>query len=92
MNKIIGIVVLGALVSGTVAVADSGKEPPGQRDTNWGETTRDAIGGGFDQGGHASDPSGDGQGPGTADEPRSGLANAGGKRGDLSNTMDALGF
>lgn len=42
---------------------------------NWGTLTMEAIRNGFDQGMHASDPSGDGHGPGTVDEPRAGLAN-----------------
>ena len=45
-------------------------------DCNWGKLTMESIvGKGFDQGRHASDPSGDGHGPGTLDEPRAGLAN-----------------
>lgn len=77
-----------AAALGTAAFANGhGKEPPGQRDNNWGETTRDFIAGGFDQGGHASDPSGDGKGK----EDRVGLPNVAGQ-GDLSATMDALGF
>ena len=43
---------------------------------NWGRLTMDAIvNNNFNQGRHSSDPSGDGHGPGTADEPRAGLAN-----------------
>jgi hypothetical protein len=43
---------------------------------NWGKLTMEAITeNDFDQGPHSSDPSGDGHGPGTADEPRKGLAN-----------------
>lgn len=49
---------------------------------NWGKLTMEAIGNGFEQGPHASDPSGDGHGRGTADEPRAGLANVLGQ-GDL---------
>jgi len=50
----------------------------GAPECNWGEVTSDAILDpdlDFDQGPHASDPSGDGHGPGTVDEPRDGLAN-----------------
>ena len=57
-------------------VADAG--PPVQAMTvecNWGKLTMEAVRGGFPQGPHSSDPSGDGHGPGTADEPRYGLAN-----------------
>ena len=42
---------------------------------NWGRLTMEAVLDGFPQGPHASDPSGDGFGPGTLDEPRAGLAN-----------------
>lgn len=92
MKNHISLALAGILLAGTVASAASHKEPPGQRDTNWGERTSSSIADGFDQGGHASDPSGDGKGPGSSDEPRDGLANAGGEKGDLSNTMDALGL
>jgi hypothetical protein len=48
----------------------------------------------FPQGPHSSDPSGDGHGPGTADEPRAGLANVI-NQGDLQALcefiQDALG-
>lgn len=43
----------------------------------------------YDQGEHASDPSGDGHGPGTNDEPRAGLANVV-ERGVLQSTIDLL--
>ena len=42
---------------------------------NWGLLTKMAIEGGFPQGEHASDPSGDGKGKDDADQPRAGLAN-----------------
>ena len=45
--------------------------PEGAPECNWGELTSEAIADGFDQGQHASDPSGDGLGP----EDRVGLAN-----------------
>ena len=44
------------------------------------------------EGVYASDPSGDGDGPKTAVEPHAGLANACCEKGELSNTMDALGL
>ncbi len=92
MKSLVCFSMAGLLLASVAAFAESGKEAPGKRDKNWGEVTRDSIKGGFAQGAHASDPSDDGHGPGTADEPRAGLANAGGKKGDLSNTMDALGL
>ena len=79
-----------ALLVALPALAGNDKQPPGKRDDNFGEVTSRSIAEGFDQGGHASDPSGDG--PAGSDQPRDGLANAGGERGNLSATMDALGF
>jgi len=61
----------------------------GAPDCNWGELTSEAIAGGFDQGGHSSDPSGDGHGPGTLDEPRVGLANVV-DQGDLHATCELI--
>jgi hypothetical protein len=52
---------------------------------NWGELTAESIAAGFEQGPHSSDPSGDGHGPGTLDEPRAGLANVV-AQGDLDAT------
>jgi hypothetical protein len=75
MRKVILVAIAGLIASVAASEAGSGKQPPGQRDTNWGEATKNSIAGGFDQGGHSSDPSGDGHGPGTADEPRAGLPN-----------------
>ena len=76
-------------LSTTLAMAGSSKTPPGQLDTNWGELTSGAIKNGFKQGPHASDPSGDGHGPGTADEPRAGLANVVNK-GDMAATTELI--
>jgi hypothetical protein len=42
---------------------------------NWGRLTMESIQGGFPQGPHSADPSGDGKGKGNADQPRAGLAN-----------------
>lgn len=78
------------LISSGAAFAAGHKEAPGQKENNWGELTSGAIQGGFDQGAHASDPSGDGHGPGTADEPRAGLANATGARGNMGATIDFI--
>lgn len=61
----------------------------GQLTCNFGQLTADSIGAGFDQGGHASDPSGDGHGPGDADQPRVGLANVINK-GDLEATCQFI--
>jgi hypothetical protein len=58
-------------------------------DCNWGKLTMESIANGFPQGAHSSDPSGDGHGPGTADEPRSGLANVV-ERGNLQATCDLI--
>jgi hypothetical protein len=81
-----------ALAAGVVAVASVGLAVPAQAaqpSCNWGQLTSGAIGGGFAQGPHSSDPSGDGHGPGTADEPRSGLANVL-TRGDLHATCEFI--
>lgn len=93
MKYLLRITLVAALLAlPGLAIAGSGKEPPGQRENgNWGNATSESIENGFDQGAHASDPSDDGHGPGTDDEPRSGLPNVV-DRGDLSKTMDALGF
>jgi len=58
----------GIFIFSSAAQAD----PP---ECNWGELTAAAIQSGFAQGPHSADPSGDGHGPGTNDEPRAGLAN-----------------
>jgi hypothetical protein len=66
---VVGLFFLGSAASGAPPVTTMTIE------CNWGKLTMEQIQKGFDQGGHASDPSGDGHGPGTADEPRVGLAN-----------------
>lgn len=64
---------------------------PAQADErcNWGQLTSESISAGFGQGPHASDPSGDGHGPGTADEPRAGLGNVV-NQGDLQATCELI--
>ena len=59
--------------------------------TSLGDVTMDAILSGFDQGAHASDPSGNGVGGGQdpVDNPRVGLPNLAGQ-GDLSATIDII--
>jgi len=62
------------LIASSAAVAD----PPVTTmsvECNWGKLTMESIQQGFEQGTHSSDPSADGHGPGTLDEPRAGLAN-----------------
>jgi hypothetical protein len=56
---------------------------------NWGQLTSESIAAGFEQGPHASDPSGDGYGPGDSDQPRVGLANVVDK-GDLEATCNFI--
>ena len=78
-----------AMFFASSAVLAGTTEPPGQMDNSWGDLTSEAIAGGFDQGAHASDPSGDGKGK----ETRVGLGNAGGGgvgSGDLSKTIDLI--
>ena len=67
MRKIITATAAVVALAASVLVGTAGADAPS---CNWGELTADAVGEGFDQGGHASDPSGDGHGPGTLDEPR----------------------
>jgi hypothetical protein len=64
---------------------------PAQADEkcNWGQLTSGAIADGFEQGPHASDPTGDGHGPGTVDEPRSGLGNVV-EQGNLEATCQLI--
>jgi hypothetical protein len=78
-----------ALVAGLSIAATGGVASADQPDCNWGGLTAGAIGAGFDQGDHSSDPSGDGHGPGTVDEPRAGLANVV-AQGDLDATCDLI--
>lgn len=79
------VAVLAALgLAGAAVPASAG--PPS---CNWGRLTATSIAGGFPQGPHASDPSDDGHGPGTADEPRAGLANVV-QRGDLHATCELI--
>jgi hypothetical protein len=66
-----------ALAAGPAAAAD--------HRCNWGELTRAAT----PLGAHSADPSGDGKGPGDADQPRVGLANVV-ERGDLEATCTLL--
>ncbi|MCB1894992.1 MAG: hypothetical protein H6945_16485 [Zoogloeaceae bacterium] len=73
-----GAIFAGALVSAPTSAAGRGGGPPVSAmaiECNWGRLTMETIQGGFEQGPHAADPSGDGFGPGTLDEPRAGLAN-----------------
>lgn len=79
------VLVLGAslLLSTSALAGPPASAPPANTppvtsmavECNWGRLTMETISNGFEQGPHASDPSGDGHGPGTADEPRTGLAN-----------------
>ena len=80
---------IAAGITAVVTIPAMGSASAGKPTCNWGQVTAAAIADGFDQGGHASDPSGDGHGPGTADEPRAGLANVV-ARGDLNATCEAL--
>ena len=58
----------------------------GQLTCNWGELTSSNT---ADLGAHASDPSGDGTGPGDADVPRAGLANVV-DQGNLQATCELI--
>ncbi|MFD1342694.1 hypothetical protein [Litorisediminicola beolgyonensis] len=73
-----------------LATAATAQDTPGIDDgTSLGELTKSSIANGFDQGAHASDPSGDGRGKGDGDNPRSGLANVV-ERGTLAATIDLI--
>lgn len=61
----------------------------GELTCNLGQVTASSIADGFEQGVHASDPSGDGHGPGDADQRRAGLANVINK-GDLEATCEFI--
>lgn len=82
-----------ALVAGMLFIASSTMAGPPVTtmsiECNWGTLTMETIADGFDQGGHSSDPSGDGHGPGTSDEPRAGLANVI-ERGNLEATCEFI--
>jgi hypothetical protein len=80
-----------ALGFGTAAAADEITITfnGGKLTCNWGELTSQSIADGFPQGPHASDPSGDGRGPGDGDVPRVGLANVV-NRGDLEATCQFI--
>jgi hypothetical protein len=71
----------------TTLAGPAAADPP---ECNWGQLTAEAIAAGFPQGAHSSDPSGDGHGPGTADEPRVGLANVV-NQGDLEALCELIG-
>ncbi|MCA0936737.1 hypothetical protein LCL85_14445 [Vibrio alginolyticus] len=77
----------------TIFAASAFATPPVKSMTvecNWGKLTMEMIKeADFDQGGHSADPSGDGHGPGTADEPRKGLANVV-ERGNLEYTCELI--
>ncbi len=85
MRKIISTAAAAAVCLGLMAAPAAAAKP----ECNWGQLTAAAIAGGFEQGPHSSDPSGDGHGPGTADEARAGLANVV-ERGDLEATCELI--
>ena len=71
----VGLAVLVAGFAGAALAQGQSDKAPGRLENNWGELTSREIAEGFEQGPHSRDPSGDGHGPGTADEPRAGLPN-----------------
>lgn len=80
MKKIIAIACLAGVFSLAPLTLTADDTPD-----NWGELTSYMIAEGFDQGGHSSDPSGDGKGH----EDRVGLANVV-ERGNLRATLELL--
>jgi hypothetical protein len=85
-NVLVGIA--GVLMLASAAWADPPVETASV-ECNWGLLTMEAIRTDFDQGGHSSDPSGDGHGPDSVDEPRAGLANVV-ERGNLQALCEFL--
>ena len=80
------------LAGAALATSGASAMPPIDKFTvecNWGTLTMEAIKGGFPQGPHSSDPSGDGKGRGDSDQPRSGLANVV-NQGDLQATCELI--
>jgi len=80
---------IAAGITAAVTVPAMGSVSAAQPSCNWGQLTAEAIAAGFPQGAHSSDPSGDGHGPGTADEPRAGLANVV-AQGDVNATCELI--
>lgn len=87
MNKVVSYAFASLFLLAPLAHA----EPPSNCD-NFGQLTQWSIlENDHDQGAHSSDPTGDGQGPGTGDEPRSGLANIV-ETGNISASLALLVF
>jgi hypothetical protein len=86
MRKIVAGVAAVVILSFTSMAGVASAESPS---CNWGELTSGAVQAGFPQGPHSSDPSGDGHGTGTADEPRAGLGNVV-SLGDLNATCELI--
>lgn len=87
-KRVLTVLAVAGLVGVSVGVGSTASaEPP---ECNWGELTSGAIADGFPQGPHSADPSGDGHGPGTVDEPRAGLGNVV-SQGDLEATCELIG-
>jgi hypothetical protein len=84
-KTLIGVILAFTMLLTALSVAEAG-EPS----CNWGELTSAEIADGFPQGPHSSDPSGDGHGPGSSDEPRVGLANIV-NQGDLNALCEFIG-
>jgi len=82
-------IISAAAAAGTVVGLSAAPAAAAKPDCNWGRLTAESIAAGFDQGGHSSDPSGDGHGPGTADEARAGLGNVV-ERGNLGATCGLI--
>lgn len=81
--------IIAAACAAGLIVVGAGSASAGEPDCNWGQLSSGAIAAGFEQGPHSSDPSGDGHGPGTLDEPRAGLANVV-AQGDLEATCELI--
>jgi len=86
-KRLLAAAIAAGLAGLMVGVGDTASAAP--KSCNWGQLTSGAVADGFPQGPHSSDPSGDGHGPGTADEPRVGLANVV-ERGNLNATCELI--
>lgn len=88
IKRVLTVAAAAGLAGATLGIgATASAAPP---ECNWGQLTSGAIAAGFAQGPHSSDPSGDGHGPGTVDEPRAGLGNVV-SQGDLEATCEFIG-
>ena len=84
------VMMIVAMMFSSLALAQDPVEPTHvEVKCSWGKLTMESIADGFPQGPHSADPSGDGKGPGDADQPRQGLGNVV-ERGNLQATCEFI--